>query len=218
MAEFPGNSKMPTKLTSQAAPGPTADVEKRVEKPVVHEGDVIRKKQPLGKRFAKTFLSGEAPKSVMGHVAQTVIVPMVKDLISRGVQETLQRVLWPNGSSSSSSSYYQNGPVISYNRFSTPGPTARTDQRTTVSHQGRTAMKYDELVFPSRTHAEQVIDAMMPLLEKYKFVTVGDFFDLAGVSAEWTDRDYGWRDLRGIVPIPCQGGFQLNLPRPEHIK
>lgn len=217
MAEFPANSKMPK---TNPAPGPAADVEKRVEKPVV-EGTIVRKqKKGLGKRFVEVFFSGETPRSVASNIAMQVVLPAARDMLFTSGRDALHRLLYPTGSDTRGSSWRSSGPVIAYNRYM-QAPSAQqpqAQQRTTVSHQGRTMGNYDELVFPSRSHAEQVIDEMLLLLEKFGTVTVGDFFDLAGVSTEFPDRDHGWRSLQGVAPIPRDGGFILNLPRPERIK
>lgn len=215
-SQFPGNQKMP-KSNPPQAPERAADAnEKRVEA-IVGEGEVIIKKPSLSKRFAKTFFSGEAPKSVVSFVFQQVLVPAARDMVFQAGREALQRVLYPGGAGSDGrSAYSQNGPIVSYNRFS--APVAVRAERTTVSHQARTTQSFDELVFPSRTQAEAVIDEMLVLLKKYGHVTIGDFFDLSGVTPEYTDRNYGWKDLRGVVPLPCNGGYQLNLPRPEIIR
>lgn len=217
MEQFPANSKMP-RVTPQDPQTPEpAEKEKRVEKAVV-EGTVVRKKQSLGKRFANNFLSGEAPKSVFGYVAMQVLLPAARDMLFDAGREALQRVLYPSGGNSDTrrSGYRSSGTVTAYNRYAQPA-TVRAE-RTTVSHQARTAQSYDELIFPSRMDAEHVIDEMLILLEKYQSVSVGDFFDLANITPEYTDRKYGWKDLRGVVPIPRDGGFILTLPRPELLK
>lgn len=217
MAEFPANSKMPPRMNNpQVAP---ADPEKRVEKAVV-EGTIVRKaKKGVGKRFVELFFSGETPKSVMTNVATGVVLPAVRDMLFTAGRDALHRVLYPTGQSGAGGSTWRQGggAVIAYNRYA-QSPTPQPDQRTTMSHQGRTTGNYEELLFQSRTQAEQVIDEMFLLLEKFGTVTVGDFFDLAGVSTEFPDRTHGWRSLQGVAPIPRDGGFILNLPRPEGLK
>lgn len=218
MGEFPANSKMPRTPQGPPQTPPQAENEKRVEKPVV-EGVIVRKaKKSVGRKFSELFFSGETPKSVAENVAKGVLIPAFRDMLFTAGRDALQRVLYPNGSANNSSAWRPGGgPVIAYNRYAQPTPAAQPEQRTTVSHQARTMGNFEELIFPSRMHAEQVVDEMLRLLEKFGTVTIGDFFDLAGVSTEFPDRTNGWRNLQGVVPIPRDGGFILNLPRPERL-
>lgn len=216
MENFPSNSKMPRPIQPTPQTPAPAENEKRVEKPVV-TGEVIRKKKPLGRRLVETFLSGEAPKSVFAHVAMEVLLPAARDMISNGAQEALDRILYPHGKTSSrQSTTIRQGAnsVVSYNRMSS----IRQD-RPTVSNYARTTQNFDELLFPSRTEANAVIDEMLALLEKFNVVTVGDFFDLSGVSSEYTDRKFGWKDLRGAQPARKGGGYIVDFPSsPELLK
>lgn len=214
---FPGNSKMP-RPTPKAPPAPEqAENEKRVEKAVV-SGEVIRKKKPLGRRFVESFFSGEAPKSVVGYVAMQVLMPAFKDMVADAGREAIDRILFPSGqnTSRSRSSFRQGNSVVNYNRYSATNPAQ--PERASVSHHARTTQNFDELLFPTRLAAEQVLDEMFVLLEKYQAVSVGDFFDLANITPEYTDRKYGWTDLRGVVPVRRGGAFVLDLPRPELLK
>lgn len=78
--------------------------------------------------------------------------------------------------------------------------------------------EYDRLIYASRAEAQEVVDAMCDILLKSKYVTVSDFYALSGVSSTWVDDNYGWESLVGVIPVPHNGGFQLNLPVPEQIK
>lgn len=218
MGEFPANSKMPHTPQGPPKTPPPAGNEKRVKEAVV-EGVIVHKpKKSLGRKFSELFFSGETPKSVAANVATGVLIPAVRDMLFTAGRDALQRVLYPGGNSNAGSAWRPGGgaPVVAYNRYAQPS-TPQPDQRATMSHQGRTTGNYEELLFPSRMHAEQVVDEMLLLLQKFQTVTVGDFFDLAGVTTEFPDRSHGWRTLQGVVPIPRDGGFILNLPRPERL-
>lgn len=228
MDNFPSNSRMPRSTPPVPVTSTPADVpkpepettEKRAEKVVT--GEVIRKKPGLGKRFMETFFSGEAPKSVIRHVGLNVLLPSGKDVLRDAVMEGLDRLLWPSGrsgSSSRTSTTIRNGinSVVSYNRMS---QTNNQQSRPTVSNYARTTQNFDELIFPSRMEAETVIEHMYVLLEKYPAVTVGDFFDLAGITnIEYTDRKFGWRSLQGVQVVRSGGGYIVHFPdKPELLK
>lgn len=217
MGEFPANSKMPRTPQGPPQTPPPAENEKRVKEPVV-EGVIIRKsKKSLGRKFSELFFSGETPKSVAANVATGVLIPAVRDMLFTAGRDALQRVLYPGGNAASSNGWRPGGaPVVAYNRYAQSAP-APQPERATVSHQARTTGNFEELLFPSRTAAEQTVDEMMRLLKEYQTVSVGDFFDIAGVSTDYPDRSHGWRNLQGVVAIPRDGGFILNLPRPERL-
>ena len=76
------------------------------------------------------------------------------------------------------------------------------------------ARSFDDVYFDSRGEAELVRDGMLEALDVYKQVTVADFYDLAGVTTEFTDNKFGWVDLRGIeVRRSPRYGYYIVLPK-----
>ena len=80
----------------------------------------------------------------------------------------------------------------------------------------RTVYSYDEVIFDSRSEAEEVLERMDELVTEYKMVTVSDLYDLVGISGKYTDCKYGWTNLRNVEPVRVRdGGYMLNLPKPR---
>ena len=51
-------------------------------------------------------------------------------------------------------------------------------------------------------------------MDKYGFVSVGDFYDLADVpNNNYTVEKYGWKDIRGAQVIRARDGYVIKLPR-----
>ena len=86
-----------------------------------------------------------------------------------------------------------------------------------MSRRGRANFDFDEIILDKRVEAEEVIDQMFLLLEKYDMVTVADLYDLVGIASNYTDEKWGWTDLRGAGASRVSGGYLLELPRPEPI-
>ncbi len=53
------------------------------------------------------------------------------------------------------------------------------------------------------------------LLDKYDSVTVAEFYELCGVSGNFTDNKYGWTDIQGASVQRTRNGYLLNMPKPE---
>lgn len=76
---------------------------------------------------------------------------------------------------------------------------------------------FDDVVLATRTEAESVLSRMYDLIERYNMVTVAEFYSLVGISAEFTDENWGWRDLRSANIQHIRDGFRINLPKPEEL-
>ena len=49
--------------------------------------------------------------------------------------------------------------------------------------------------------------------EAYQVVSVADFYDLVGVSGNYTDNKYGWTDIRNASVIRVRDGYMIKLPK-----
>lgn len=72
---------------------------------------------------------------------------------------------------------------------------------------------YNDIVFTSRGDAEEVLSRMEELLEHFNAVSVADLFDMAGVSCNYTDNNYGWTNLREARVERVCGGYTIRLPK-----
>ena len=74
-----------------------------------------------------------------------------------------------------------------------------------------------KVMLDTRVEAEEVLEAMTDILERYEVVSVFDYFDICGVDGEFTDNKYGWTDEEQLVKAPIRrtrSGYFLDLPRP----
>ena len=211
MDEFPGNSHGAKKSDQ-----PTEA--KNVDKVVV--GAVVRRKKPLGARFAEMFVGGDA-QSVMQYVLLEVLAPAAKDMIADAVSQGVERLIFGEarstgrrtGARPSGSSGY-----VSYNNISRATVRPREeDARVPLSRRSRAAHDFEEIVLATRVEADEVITRMWDLLEKYELVTVNELYDLVGVSGNFTDDKWGWLSLRGAGVRRIREGYLLDLPKPVPI-
>lgn len=183
----------------------------------VTQGEVIRRKEPLGKKFKNLFVGGDA-KGAAAFVVTDVLLPAAKDMIADAGGQWIERVLFgesrsrlrrPGGA----------GGHIPYNRYSpssnrAPWQRDREDRRD-LSRRARVSHDFDEIVIPDRGEAEAVIDQLFEILSNYEVVSVSDLYDMVGITKQFTDDKWGWTDLRGAAPVRTRSGYLLDLPRPE---
>ena len=91
----------------------------------------------------------------------------------------------------------------------------RGDNRRSASDSRRSSrFEYDDIVIPSRGEAEAVLSQMDDMIERYRFVSVLDLYDICGLdSPPYTSDKYGWSDLRTARVVPVRDGYILKLPR-----
>lgn len=206
--DYPSNSRAKNK-----APGAEAKP-KKIESVVL--GEVTRRKKPLSKRFADVFGGGNA-RSVWAYVMFDVLVPAAKDTFADAVSQGVERMVFGEARSSSRRTGHRpGGPggYVSYNRYSPVGG-ARREEPTTMSRRSRANHDFDEIILATRVEAETVIERLFDLVSRYESATVGDLYELVGVSGNYTDDKWGWTDLRGANVARVRNGYLLDLPKPE---
>lgn len=192
---------------SMSKPEPAKD-EKKVQR--VTRTEVVKRKKPLGKRFAETFLGGDA-RGVGSYVMLDVLLPAFKDMVADAMTMGVEKMLWGEARSRSRTGARVGGLVggVNYNKASSVG--WRSDPRDPRANR-RSARDADEYIIETRVEAEHVLDSMVKLLEKYDQVTVSDLCDLVGETAAYTDNKWGWTDLRGADIRRIREGYLLKLP------
>lgn len=207
MEEFPSNSRTQKEEVRR---------EKRDDKRVtrVVEGDVVRRKKPLGRRFREIFLGGDT-RGVWGFIAFEVLVPAAKDMMLDAVREGAERMIFPESRGSARRNHRRGGPTP-YHRYSGNSRDERDHRdHPTMSRRGRQIHNFDEIILPSRVEAEEVIDQMFEIISSYNSVSVEDLYNLVGIEPSYVDRKWGWYDMRGSGVTRIKGGYLLDLDKPE---
>lgn len=215
--DYPANSRK-SKSVQPARPPEAKNIER------ITSSTVERRKRPLSKRFADTFVNGNA-KAVWEYIAFDILVPAAKDMVSDAVSSGIDQMLfggeqrWGNSRRRRGSGISSTGPLGSMQyggsrgpiNYNNPGRSAGPQ----MSRRGRAMHDFDEIVLETRADAETVIDRMYDLLSTYNVVSVSELYELVGITANFTDNKYGWTDLSGTGVVKVRGGYLLNLPRPE---
>ena len=173
--------------------------EKKVERVV--KGQVKSKKK---NKFADTFISEDAA-SVKDYIIFDVLIPAAKNAISDMVTTGIQMMLYGEVRGTSKSK----GTKVSYSKYYDDRRDRDYDRRSRT----RSGYDYDEIILESRAEAEEVLNSMDDLLDRYGLVSVADLYDLVGITGNYTDNKYGWTSLRHASVQRLRDGYLLKLPR-----
>lgn len=211
---YPGNNKSRVVREERETRTRETSEEKDVKKVV--DGKVVIRKKTGANKLASSL------GQVFEYVTQDVLIPAAKDMFSDAVSQGVDQMLFGEtrsrrASSGRSSSSNRNG-YVSYNRYSTPNARARTEEPPrTISKSARAKHDFNEIVLASRLEAEEVIDRMFDLVERYESATVSDLYELLGIQGKYTDDNWGWVDFRGATVRRIRTGYMLDIPEPEYL-
>lgn len=182
------------------SPG-TKEERPRAEK-VVTGSVSVKKKNGFGKFLNNFFGDEEEIGDIKNHIVGDLVVPTIKDILL----DSLAALLGVGGrrySSSRRSSVDR----VSYGKY--------YDDTRSRPAPARTAAMFntDDVSFAEKGDAEFVLDRLFELLERYGVVRVTDFYDLAGVSVDYTAGKYGWNSLRNAKVMRTRDGYIIDLPR-----
>ena len=189
--------------------GETPKDDKNIE--AVAQGTKVSKSKSKARQIAEIFVGGDL-KETAEHVRDDVAIPALKNFLYDSLSEGLQRILWGE----TRNDRRRNSTHRDYVGYSRRARESRPTQQTTTRYS-RVAQGVDDVVLATRTEAESVLSRMYDLIENYNMVTVAEFYSLVGISAEFTDENWGWRDLRSANIQHIRDGFRINLPKPEEI-
>ena len=166
-------------------------------------GDVKIKKKSGGRKLLDLFIE-EDRQSVRDYLIFDLLVPAIKDTLVDVIQRTSEMLFYGRvrGSNARKS---PGGSYVSYNNYSSPQKAILTK---------RSIYSFDDIVVESRGEAERVLELLSDMIEQYGEATVADFYELVGVTGNgYTDRSYGWKDLRGAYVSKVREGWLFNFPK-----
>ena len=182
--------------------------EQEPEKKDIHKivsGRVVQKKKNGFQKFLGDILSGD-PGSIKASVVNDIIVPVIKEAIAN---------LFENGSGMVNTLLFgesrkeKKSSRISYRGYYESDK--RTVQRTKNTYD------FDSIVIGNRGEAEEVLDKLDEIIDVYGAASVSDFYELVGVTGNYTDNKFGWTDIHeaSIVRVKDGGeyGYIIKLPK-----
>ena len=173
----------------------------------VVQGAVKTKKKSGARKLADVFIE-EDIREVKSYAVEGVLVPLIKKAFCEAIKATADAIFMGGAASRGRSSESK----VSYRSYYDGG-----ERRSYETSKTRSRFDYDDIVFETRGDAEAVLDAMLDCIDRYKFVTVADLYDLADRSAPYTSSKYGWLNLRSAEVIRVRDGYIIKLPKASPI-
>lgn len=193
---------MPTSSITQGAGQPKKKLEK------VTTGKVTVRQQTDIQKLANQFLA-EDLNTVKERVINDYAIPIVKNGIWSILSAAVSILIFgEDRSRSSSNNYIRTSARNSYDGYydSRVGRSRPNDQRMVQNWQNLTS--------DSRADMEGILEQMWQAIREYGQVSVGDLYDLAGITSNYTDNKYGWHDLSGAYIKNVPGGYSIVFPKP----
>jgi len=175
-----------------------SEKQKPKQTPIV-KGEV-KQKSSLKSKVMSTFIH-EDRESVLEYAVMDVLVPMLKEAALNMVNGTLSMLFYGDANK---------GGRVNYNKTSTSSASYNQGRRDYQAESNRS--NTDDVILASRSDAVNVLNQMRDLIEQYDRCTVADYYDLVGVSSNFTDNNFGWTNLDSAYVTSVRGGFTLKLP------
>ena len=181
--------------------------EQREEYGKVISGTAKRKKKSLGRKILDSIFDAD-----MTRVYEDVIDPGWKNLLFDIFVSSASQVFFHEIRRSSGGRDSSRTRRTSYDRM--------YDDRRDMGRSRSRRASYDieDVVFETRDDAEIALDRLERILDQYGTVRVSDLNQAAGITGTWTDKNFGWTDLRGVRVLPVPEGWIIDLPPCEDVR
>lgn len=156
----------------------------------------------------------EDARSVGETVLWDVIIPTVKNLISDTVTRGIESMLYGGDSRPRSRTSYSD-----YSGYSRPkGNRDRSTDRRERRSARQAEPERNEIIFESRSDANDVIDRMSDIIDQYGQASLADLNALIGASSNFIDDNWGWTDMGSFNVRQVRDGFMLTHDEPQSLK
>lgn len=205
--DFPGNQK-----------NPVGDNKSMKEEKVITQvvtTEVIHKPTSFGRRFRNIFLGGSI-KSVFRSVGTDVLIPAFRAMIVDAADTGVKRAVMGEAPRRR----YEGGrPRVSYN-----SPVYRDSRRSgmlpdqpPLREPRPRRQDVGEIILVSASEAENVIERLSDIIDKFDVATIADLHELCGLPTTYVDNKWGWTALNYANVRQVREGFLLDLPPVEPI-
>lgn len=180
--------------------------------PVV-TGKVEVKKSTEARKLANTFFKGDITQ-VKKSLWKDVIIPAFQDTLWNLLERAGRGLIF--GDSEPRRRSDDRGVPASRIDFTRYSKRPEREERRAEEADRKDLYDYGYVWLEYQRDAEAVLISMRDILREYGWVSVAQMLELSGNRSRFTDRDYGWRDLRDADIVKARdGGWILKLPRPR---
>jgi len=167
------------------------------------------RKPSLVKKFAR-YIVEDSIENAREKTLDEIVIPGVKTLIFDTLTDMLDIILFggegaPMGRYSASAGASKR---MSYSKFYEE----KSAKKNRDGRSYRDAYEADDIILDTRNQANNVLNTLYGHIRKYGQVSVATYYDIVGVTGEWTDNRYGWTNINGAGIKPVRDGFMIILP------
>ncbi len=186
-----------------------------------------KRREPTLMKKVKDSAIGEGAETLWDMIIQDVVMPAIRGLLD----DTANQVLSTIGKGISTAihgdsavvkaRYGARGAHTNYGGFSNVvrsrlGDHPREDRSMSDygSRAARTSHDFSDIVFDTRAECEEVLYDLSEMMNTYGEVTKASFLQAAGITSDFTDENWGWKDIRGArIKSIGRDGFIIDMPR-----
>lgn len=150
-------------------------------------------------------LISEDASSVKGYIFSDVLMPALQKLVVDIVKDGIDIIIYGGTRRNTDKRGSYSGNYVSYSRFS--------DREVRDRSIDRPRYQPNEIILESRTDAEEVLDTLEDMIDRYDDVSVAAFYELVGMPSSHTDEKYGWTNLANARVERVRDGFCIKMPR-----
>ncbi len=174
---------------------------KKVEK--IISGEATQKKKSDGQKLLDIILPGDK-ENIKHYVLFDLIIPYAK----KTVLETLEMIFYGETRRKSNSTNGREKPYRSYQKY------YEKEEESIRVRKG--SYVFDGITFKDRSSAEEALDGMLDILEDQGVVSVGQLYDLVGITSDFTDYNYGWKYISEPMVVRNRDReYEIKLPKPR---
>lgn len=201
--------------------------EKKIEKVVT--GEVINKPKSIGRKFRDIFFGGDL-KAATRYVTADVILPALRDTLVDAITNGARRMVYGESMYRRNRPFeyrprvqYNNPIARSYTAYSYPAD--RRDPRDVRANLPDQPNRWradrptnNEIILANRSDAENVVEGLIEIVEKYEVATLADLYDLIGIQTSPIDNKWGWTYMRNVEVRQVRDGYLIDLPQLEPVQ
>lgn len=219
--DFPSNSnKQATQVNA-----PTQ--EKNLTK--ITTGPVSKRKPTFTEKIRRVFLGGELQVTAK-YVATDVLLPALKNLVVDATSKGIERVIYGESSPRRRMANQPQGPRVSYNspvnrgyqqqpqyQRNNPNNVIMMPDQPPFGGRGRKTQVVGEIILSTRKEAEEVLERLNDLIDKFDVASVADLCEVTGLPSSYTDNSWGWVNLSFVKVRQIREGFVIDFPPAESL-
>ncbi len=153
-------------------------------------------------------------KDIGQYVVKDLVIPYSKKLIWEILSNAISMTLFGEESRTVSSQSRKKNTKsrVSYSKYYDEEDEPRRQVRR------RSVYSYDDIKFEDRGEAQEILLAMEDILDRYGMTRVSDMYDLANMTPNNTDYNYGWFNLNKAEVIRDGRSYIIDLPQAVPLK